>query len=466
MEKENNETKKEPININTFIELAKKYKEKYELNFIDSTNEEINELLDSIYNSKQNKDKFEENNKNINFVFLLKSHKYMPMAFLGLPTTIFILGNLYVLYKRYKNNKISNFLEDNETLFQRLWREIQKKFIEIIEQDLFANNFRNNVYNFYDEEQIKEMSYFFKYICLENKHLIKQINFNIYNILLIGKTNVGKSTLINEFLGLKKGENNFAEEGTGCPTPTINFKEYFGKRNNVCYNLYDTNGIQLGGNHNIENSLKEFENGIKDNLINCIWYCISGSCVEEKETDLIRNLINIYSEKEILPIIIIHTKSYDEEESNLVKNHLLKDDNLKNKMIYIPILARKKILGSGINQFDFKSFGLDELEKSTKEQIETKSKNSALSSKLRDIYKILVNKIMNNKIVNSAQKIYNIYFKEGEELNFKEMENIIINFFDLIKCKIKSDSRTIYKIFKKLKKINEIKLNSISFKRK
>lgn len=103
MEKENNETKKEPININTFIELAKKYKEKYELNFIDSTNEEINELLDSIYNSKQNKDKFEENNKNINFVFLLKSHKYMPMAFLGLPTTIFILGNLYVLYKRYKN---------------------------------------------------------------------------------------------------------------------------------------------------------------------------------------------------------------------------------------------------------------------------------------------------------------------------------------------------------------------------
>ena len=135
MEKKNNETKKEPININTFIELAKKYKEKYELNFIDSTNEEINELLDSIYNSKQNKDKFEENNKNINFVFLLKSHKYMPMAFLGLPTTIFILGNLYVLYKRYKNNKISNFLEDNETLkimernSKKIYRNYRTRFI-------------------------------------------------------------------------------------------------------------------------------------------------------------------------------------------------------------------------------------------------------------------------------------------------------------------------------------------------
>ncbi len=130
-------------------------------------------------------------------------------------------------------------------------------------------------------------------------------------------------------------------------------------------------------------------------------------------------------------------------------------------MIYIPILARKKILGSGIYQFDFKSFGLDELEKSTKEQIETKSKNSALSSKLRDIYKILVNKILNNKIVNSAQKIYNIYFKEGEELNFKEMENIIKNFFVLIKCKIKSNSRKIYKTIKKIKKIIEKQLNSI-----
>ena len=41
------------------------------------------------------------------------------------------------------------------------------------------------------------------------------------------------------------------------------------------------------------------------------------------------------------------------------------------------------------------------------------------------------------------------------------MENIINNFFVLIKCKIKSDSKTIYKTFKKLKKITEIKLNLI-----
>ena len=139
------------------------------------------------------------------------------------------------------------------------------------------------------------MSYYFQYKCLENTHLIKEKNFNLYNILLIGKTNVGKSTLINEFLNINKENENFAAEGTGCPTPTIDFKEYFGKRNETKYVLYDTNGIQLGGENSIENSLKKFENGIKENLINCIWYCISGSCIEDQEKNLIKKLINIYS---------------------------------------------------------------------------------------------------------------------------------------------------------------------------
>ena len=56
---------------------------------------------------------------------------------------------------------------------------------------------------------------------------------------------------------MKINGNNYAEEGKGCPTPTSDFKEYFGKRNYVNYNLYDTNGIQLSGENNIENCLKK-----------------------------------------------------------------------------------------------------------------------------------------------------------------------------------------------------------------
>ena len=76
-------------------------------------------------------------------------------------------------------------MQDNESLMQKLWKEIQTKFIEIIEQNLNKNNDEKSKYYFYNKNQVKEMSYFFKYTCLENKQLIKKTNFNIYNILLI-----------------------------------------------------------------------------------------------------------------------------------------------------------------------------------------------------------------------------------------------------------------------------------------
>ena len=56
-----------------------------------------------------------------------------------------------------------------------------------------------------------------------NKNII-----NIYNILLLGNTNVGKSTLINEFLKLENGEK--AKESDGGPTSTIDFTPYIKKK--------------------------------------------------------------------------------------------------------------------------------------------------------------------------------------------------------------------------------------------
>lgn len=440
--------------------LSEKYKNKYNLNYIEYMNEEIAEIIDNKSNARQNINIFEENKKNINFLSLMKSNKYFPMIFVLLPTATFILSNVYIFFKKNQSEKIAEFLRDNKNLIEELWKIIQQKFIEIIEQELSKIIYINNKFNFYNEDQIIEMSYYFKYICLENIHLIKKKNLYLYNILLIGKTNVGKSTLINEFLNLNKDNNdNYAEEGTGCPTPTKDFKQYFGKRNNINYVLYDTNGILLCGENNIDNSLKKFENGIKEKLINCIWYCITGSCIEEQEKILIKNLINIYSEKEILPVIIIHTKTDDLEESNLVQNELLKDENLKNNLIYLPILARKKVVGSNIYKFEIPSFGIDELEKKTKEQILDKSKNSAFLAKLRDIYKLIINKIISYKITNSLKKVYDYYFNETEETNFLSRE-IISSFFNLNNCNNKN-SRQINEIFKEIKEKNKKSFNFI-----
>ena len=152
----------------------------------------------------------------------------------------------------------------------------------------------------------------------------------------------------------------------------------------------------------------------------------------------------------------------DEEESNLVKYQLLKDDNLKDKIIYLSILARKKEVGTKINKYDIDDFGLDELEQLTKDQIKKNSKNSALLAKLRDIYKILANKIINYKFINSANKIYSDYFNETKEIKFNEMKTIIKKFLNLINCaNINHHEKIISKTFKKIKKSNKKNLNSI-----
>ena len=84
------------------------------------------------------------------------------------------------------------------------------------------------------------------------------------NILLLGGTNVGKSTLINEFLNLEKGKR--AKEGEGLETLIIDFTPYTGTRNKQEYTLYDTNGITLEGKDSIENkkinTLKEIKERI------------------------------------------------------------------------------------------------------------------------------------------------------------------------------------------------------------
>ena len=71
-------------------------------------------------------------------------------------------------------------------------------------------NFENKIIKIKDK-LIKE-----EYI----KRLPKIVTKN-FNILLVGCTNAGKSTLINEFLKLP--DNKKAEESTGGPTDTIDF---------------------------------------------------------------------------------------------------------------------------------------------------------------------------------------------------------------------------------------------------
>ena len=141
------------------------------------------------------------------------------------------------------------------------------------------------------------------------------------NILIIGSTGIGKSTLINEFLKLEK---NKAEEGKSYKPMKIDSwpKKYpiNGKDSPIkrIY-LFDYEGIEKANNDgNDINShflkVQDFINN-NDNTINAIWYCVNGNRLDGDE-DYINKILNLYKEK--IPIIFIYTKAYSYEEEEIV----------------------------------------------------------------------------------------------------------------------------------------------------
>ncbi len=119
-----------------------------------------------------------------------------------------------------------------------------------------------------------------------------------YNILVIGKPGIGKSTLINSFLNINK-----AKTGIGKAI-TKEFKSYNSTKDNT-FNLFDSKGIVEESRKEIKNFIKKQLLSDKDEFINCIWYCFTGTRYNDEEKKAINNLL--YQYEEILSIIIVST---------------------------------------------------------------------------------------------------------------------------------------------------------------
>ncbi|MDO4756078.1 MAG: GTPase domain-containing protein, partial [Parabacteroides sp.] len=126
------------------------------------------------------------------------------------------------------------------------------------------------------------------------------------NILILGKTGVGKSTLLNSVFG-----EDLAKTGSGKPC-TENIKEYF--KENYPIHLIDTKGLELKNYELILNDLlteiEKRRTNDPENHIHIAWYCINSLSNRIEEGEL--NIIKKISSK--IPVIVVLTQTLNLEE--------------------------------------------------------------------------------------------------------------------------------------------------------
>jgi len=181
-------------------------------------------------------------------------------------------------------------------------------------------------------------------------------NLKTLNIIVAGKTGVGKSTLINSVF-----RDNLVETGVGKPV-TDHMRKI--SKKGVPLSIYDTRGFELG--REVQQEVKKevvdtISKGLATQDINkaihCIWYCINTASnrIEPEEIEWLRELSK---ENQItqVPIIVVLTQSFSKKNAEEMRKIILQE-NLDVIQV-IPVLAEDyEIEGLGTA----KAYGLDVL---------------------------------------------------------------------------------------------------------
>lgn len=181
-------------------------------------------------------------------------------------------------------------------------------------------------------------------------------NLKKLNIIVVGKTGVGKSTLINGVF-----RENLAEVGIGKPV-TNHIRKI--EKSGFPLSIYDTRGFELGkdAQKEIKNEvLNEIKKGVESKdvsqAIHCIWYCVNtaSSRIEEEEIEWIRSLTE---ENALLrvPVIVVLTQAFSKKKAKEMRNVIL-NENLDVVQV-IPVLAQDYEIE---DEYVAKTYGLDEL---------------------------------------------------------------------------------------------------------
>ena len=368
-------------------------KDKFECKF---TLEELNEKLNNFYNDFEiikNKD--------------LNKNNYMDLTFAQI--------------QKYEEEKLSTCFLGKKDQFKG---KIYDYFLgDILEQICITDNLIEieNGYDIYEKKIKNKIEEIY-----ESKD---EFSIKYLTIMILGKSGVGKSTLINQFLKLKRGQR--AQTGIG-EFQTIDTKVY--KNKTVPFiRLVDTRGIELNQGYGASDVKTEAEKYIKEklqlgdmnNFVHCFWYCITGTRFEQAEIDLLNSLRATYKDNNI-PIIIVYTQATDDEAIASMKK-FVKEKKIEGDFIQI-LAQRKKINNAYVEPFNLEIL-LQETINKCRKALKGEMK-SIMASNISTHLKKLIKEENEKKFLFVHEKIV-LDFVENYNLNsdFHFQQYIIDNIF-------------------------------------
>lgn len=159
------------------------------------------------------------------------------------------------------------------------------------------------------------------------------------NVLVIGNSGVGKSTLINAVVGA-----DVAKTGWGTSGTTDKLEIYEPTSEDVPFRVIDTIGFvpnlikQQSAVHAVKKWSKDCaKKGKEDNQINVIWFCVDGTRSKLFEEDL-KALSRAASMWESVPVVVVITKSY------------AVPDREKNRDMVFKAFAKQKKYGNNLKE--------------------------------------------------------------------------------------------------------------------
>ena len=336
---------------------------------------------------------------------------------------------------RKKNNVCRTFNQKiekmKESKIKQILEQLKKSENDYCISDIskcWEKNVSFFIKNLFDSEKIiSTIIYHLKLFIDEYKK--KLLNIEHLNIILVGPSGVGKSTLINAILKVN------AKENFGRPETKDSC--YYESEEIPFLRLADSRGIEKDTKLGVDQIFESIQRFIKsqietndpDKFIHCIWYCWCGSRLEENEMKLFKKLSETYS-LETIPIIIVYTKAIDVNETEKAKNYIFNENKLNND--FIDIVSKDIDVGQCI----LPSRNLDKLKeisiKRAKEAIKSSCYEGILNEVKKNIKKTL-EKLMielKNKSNREANKIIsNMKNNSKIETLHEETNNIITSLF-------------------------------------